>query len=256
MKTNSPAKKNTKFCELSSLVLVDILAALSMEHALRMARLGHERLRHICSLKWVKDRMTDVNFEEVFRVHKLKGDTAATFCASSVMKRLNGELKISRIKFDNTGHIDDYVEMAEKVTGRLHLCSEGVVLGSVEACNERTRFTSALGALPNLIYASHTVERGTFALFVIMKCPGLVFDYCYRVDERSHAVLYRPALLNGRHVVDVLRTVCGPADISEAELDRVRRKATEGAKNQAWLGEGLEGVWATSWLGDVITAKN
>ena len=67
----------TKFCELSSLVLVDILAALPMEHVVRMARLGHERLRHTCSLKWVKDRMTDVTFEEVLRAYQLRGDIEA-----------------------------------------------------------------------------------------------------------------------------------------------------------------------------------
>ena len=45
-------------------------------------------------------------------------------------------------------------------------------------------------------------------------------------DENLHGVSYRPALLNSRHVVDVVRAVCGPADVSEAELDRVRRETT------------------------------
>ena len=51
---------NTNFEKLSSLVLVDILAALPMEHVVRVARLGHENLRDACFLKWVKDRMTHV----------------------------------------------------------------------------------------------------------------------------------------------------------------------------------------------------
>ena len=65
------AMLDTKFCELSSLVLVDILAALPMERVVKIASLGHERLRQTCSLKWVKDRMTDVSFEEVLRAYQL-----------------------------------------------------------------------------------------------------------------------------------------------------------------------------------------
>ena len=51
----------------------------------------------------------------------------------------------------------------------------------------------------------------------------------YCTDERCRTVIYRPALLKGWHIVDVLRAICGPADVSEAELNRVRWEATEGA---------------------------
>ena len=38
-------------------------------------------------------------------------------------------------------------------------------------------------------------------------------------------------MLNNRHPVDVLRAVCGGADVSEAELDRIRREvSTSGFK--------------------------
>ena len=78
----------------------------------------------------------------------------------------------------------------------------------------------------------------------------MVFDYTYCPDEGLHYVLYRPALLNGRHIVDVLRAVCGPADVSEAELDRVRREATAKVQDEGW-----EGVWSTDWQGAEITAN-
>ena len=83
----------------------------------------------------------------------------------------------------------------------------------------------------------------------------MVFDYIYHPDQCHHLVLYRHALLNGRHVVDVLRPVCGPADVSEAELDRVRRKASEEAEDWERRGEGWEGVWSTWWWGAAITAE-
>ena len=196
METRSLAKNNTKFYGLSSLVLVDIVSALPMEHVVIMACLGHERLRHTCSLKWVKDRMTDVTFEEVLRAYQLRGDTAATFCASSVMKRLYGEVKLQRVDLDNTDHNDDYVELAKQVPGRLHLRSMGVRYLSSKPIDECKKFDSALGALPTLIYASRTIKRGTYPLSVTRKCPGMVFDYRYRPDEGYHTVFYRPALLN------------------------------------------------------------
>ena len=69
----------TKFTELSSLVLVDTLAALPMAHVMRMARLGHDRLRHTCSLKWVTDRMTDVTFGEIVKAHQAGGRCSEFF---------------------------------------------------------------------------------------------------------------------------------------------------------------------------------
>jgi len=49
----------------------------------------------------------------------------------------------------------------------------------------------------------------------------MIFNYKHH-DNTFHSVYYRPALLNGRHVVDVLRAVCGPADVDDAELNHVR----------------------------------
>ena len=83
----------------------------------------------------------------------------------------------------------------------------------------------------------------------------MAFDYCFFFPGRSHCIYYRPALLNGRHVVDVLRAVCGPADVSEAELDDIRRRMTERARAVQWVGEGWKGVWETYWNGAAITAK-
>ena len=83
----------------------------------------------------------------------------------------------------------------------------------------------------------------------------MVFEYRFRPDKSRHFVYYRPSLLKGRHIVDVLRSVCGPADVSEAELDRVRKGATEMAGDVEWWSGEYEGVWRTSWYGAAITAE-
>ena len=79
---------NGKFEWLSSLVLVDVLAALPMEHVVRMARLGHERLLHTASLKWVTNRMTDVSFGIILKTCRARDAVAAAFCTDSVLKKL------------------------------------------------------------------------------------------------------------------------------------------------------------------------
>ena len=74
---------------------MDTLAAHPMEHVVRIARLGHERLRQTCSSKWVTDRMTEVTFGAIFRAHQAGGDVTEKFCTYSIKKRLNGKVVIS-----------------------------------------------------------------------------------------------------------------------------------------------------------------
>ena len=89
----------------------------------------------------------------------------------------------------------------------------------------------------------------------IQKMPEMVFEYHEHIESQRHLVLYRPALINGRHIVDVLRAVCGLADVSEAELDRARKEATERAFDTKELGfSDWEGVWGTNWTFVKVTA--
>ena len=250
------AMLDTKFCELSSLVLVDILAALPMERVVKIASLGHERLRQTCSLKWVKDRMTNVTFEEAFRAYQLRDKLADSFCAGSVLKRFNGKVKIPRLQFKNFASIREYAfEFAKEVTGRLHLCTQGALIDSAEACSQNKLLQCKLGTLPKLIYSSHTCKKDDVVTSVMCDCPEMVFEYNCYPETGYHSVLYRPALLNGRHIVDVLRAVCGSADVSEAELERVRRKTTKRAEGVVLMGEEWEDLRNTWWRGAAITAK-
>ena len=242
---------DTKFSQLSSLVLVDILAALPMEHVVRMARLGHERLRHTCSLKWVKDRMTGVTFEAVLRSYELGGHIADTFCVKPVTKRLKGDMKLSSIDLGNARHCDAYVSSAKQIEGNLHLRVEDVLISDYK----KVQLEYALCTLPKLIYTSQIYESAVGCFSLIRECPGLVFQYHYASYESGHHVYYRPAKLNRRHILDVLRAVCGPADVSEAELDRMRRYATDRARSEDRYGEKWKGVMWTCWWGVAIIAK-
>ena len=246
---------DTKFCQLSSLVLVDILAALPMEHVVRIARLGHENLRHTSSLKWVKDRMTHVTFRALVRARQTGGDLAATFSTISVLKSFNGRMSLRYNDFENTEYIDCCMEIAKEATGHLHLISKssGRRVSDVARRNVEKIETSLS---TKLTYVSQTFKKAT-EIFVteIERFPEIVFEYIYITENRRHHVYYRPALLNGRHVVDVLRAVCGPVVVSEAELSCVRSKVTERVWHLGEYGSELEGVWTADWCGGAVIAS-
>ena len=243
----------TKFCGLSSLVLVDTLAALPMEHVVRMARLGHGRLQQTCSLKWVTQRMTNVTFKAIVQARQAGNDMTEGFRTKSVMKRLNGRVVISNIDIENPNFLKALKKTAKQLGGGLH--------GHLEGLNFQTtddhEFKKLLAVLRRFSYASYIYRPGMFCPSLMNRLPELSFEYKRSTDGQYHLVDYRPALLNGRHVVDVLRAVCGPADVSEAELDHARREATKNAYNYSMWNwhEVWRGVWHTSWRGAVIVAR-
>ena len=242
------------FGNLTTLVLVEILAALPMEHVVRMARLGHERLRQACSLKWVTDRMTDVTFGTIVRAHLMGGDVAAAFCTKHLMKRLNGRVTVTGYGWSNAYFGDACVEMAKQVPGKIHLSRKTTECRDSENIDRFHDLVEDITEQMKPSYASEMTDQLSID-YTISDLPTLVFEYVYSSYVEQRCVYYRPALLNGRHIVDVLRAVCGPADVNEAELDRVRREATEKARDVSGLGEKFDGVWSTWWCGAVVTAE-
>ena len=247
--------KNTKLYELSSLVLVDILAALPMENVVRMACLGHERLRQTASLRWVTDRMTHVEFEAVVKTSEMERDVTKTFCADSVMKRLKGKISVGRHFLKKTNFMKIYVDLAKQVPGRLFFSWKTNHTRSSEVYKQVVSSMNAMSKVPNVTFASQVGKRRYYENYMIWRSPSMIFEYRYTSDHQKHEVYYRSALLNGRHIVDVLRAVCGPADVSEAELDRVRREATERSSEIPCVCGKLHGMWETSWLGVAVTVE-
>ena len=217
-------------------MLVDVVAALPMEHVVRMARLGHERLCQACSLKWVTDRMKNVTFRQIVRAHQAGGDVAETFCTNSITKRLKGKMEMTNIDLRSPRYVDACTKISKTIQGRLHFSLEGYDSGAIPY---------NVMALRPLTYVSQCVKRDFLGFSAMGIFPEILFNYIYYPKTARHYVSYRPALLNGRHVVDVLRAVCGPADVSEAELDRVRREGRE-----EW-----GSVWRTTWWGKRIIAQ-
>ena len=142
----------------------------------------------------------------------------------------------------------------QKIPGRVHICNE--------APQQIGIYPTHLSTPTNLTYLSERLrdddpEYSRMSPPPFDRCPGLVFYYVYNpaIHRDTHSVFYRPSLLNGRHIVDVLRAVCGPADVSEAELDRVRREATEGEEEEDFFRQ-WDAVWRTEWYNTEVTAQH
>ena len=252
----------TSFEGLSSLVLVDLLAALPQDFVMKVVFWGNRRLRQTCCLKWVTDRMTEIDFVWFVDASLIGGDVETNFCIGSIMKRAYGIVDIDSIErtFGNTC-LSVVGKLLKQLPGPLFVTiwrdevadsqlepylNNAVVAPKVFYVWERTTvrkpLRSLVGVASNLIfyYVSVGIER-----FNSVDCQPLL-----------HSVYYRSALLNGRHIIDVVRTICGLESRSdkEEEVQRVRREVTASAEEV----EGYRGLWLASWNGYKIgwTSRN
>ena len=241
----------TGFITLSQLALVDILAALPMDYVVRVARLGHERLRKTCSLKWVTDRMIDVNFEAAVYVHWTVPEMRGKFCTDSIIKRMYGRIfvRVELLKFEP--YREACVELADKVVGRWMLYMwHPNIFDNWERIQTMSSFIESLKTSHNIIYTALT---GFCSRYLGEKSymPHLVFQYSYDSLQMQN-VFYRPLRLNGRHIVDVVRAVWPPSPLNETRtympeyicggmLDTVKQVATLRGV------ERYHGIWYTEW---------
>ena len=116
--------------------------------------------------------------------------------------------------------------IAIQVSGRLHICLEGV-LNRIVYSHQVEQVKSELGVDNNVTYISQIMKPRHGYVYCIRILPTLVLHYISNFDRNRHRIYYRPALLNGCHVVEALRGDCGPVDVSEAELTRIKAEATE-----------------------------
>ena len=160
----------------------------------------------------------------------------------SIKKRLRGRVVTSQYFIANSDHMDACINLVKQMEGKLHLCLEGLSPRNAEGSDR----VEVLLELPQLTYVSQS-SKFLMPSYISPSKNEIVFQYYYY--KNTYVVYYRPALLNGRHIVDVLRAVCGPADVSEAELDQARKTATRKAKKD------FNSVWGTTWNSPQITVR-
>ena len=202
---------------LTDLVLVDILAALPMRDAFRLARLGNKRLRDMSCRAWVLARVTDVDFPVILAAYQAGGQVREAFYRTSVLKRLYGRVFLSMRDIQHVG-------LLGKIPGYLHFHFEDHEGYDAEADFFWYR-SDFIESLP-----SHTKEKLKYVTTketdildeqVISRFPSLVFEHQEEEDDWNR-VYYQPHNLNGRHILDVLLAVYRPQEVPETELLRSR----------------------------------
>ena len=210
---------------LTDLVMVDIMAALPMRDAFRLARLGNKRLRDMSCRAWVLARVTDVNFTVILAAHQAGGQVSEGFYRTSVLKRLYGRVLLSMRDIQD-------VELLGEVPGYLHFHFDDHHYYDDEA-DFVFHISDFIESLP-----SHTKEKLKYITTeepneahneVISWFPNLVFEHQEAEDEWNR-VYYRPNNLNSRHILEVLLAVYRRQEVPEARLLRTRSLMTQLAK--------------------------
>ena len=189
--------------------------------------------------------MTDVNckFETIVDVHMNCRVIAECFSTLSVLKRLNGRLNLTAAKVGQVGYIDAWMEVADKVPGKLRLYINALPHGYRPRPNSSSvDFGNIKKIFPSLVYLTITRDPKEQHNWVVSQirdinsCPNMVISCIDCFGRHRVTVEYRPALLNGRHVVDVLREVhSGSSDVYRAYfrsaklISRLKAKDKDGA---------------------------
>merc|ERR1719259_668150 len=185
--------------------------------------------------------MEEVEFEMAVRACLYDNEMMELFFTEFTLKRMYGKAVINVDDRYDLACIDICLELVNKMPGwlRLHILSSKYYFQPV---TERIRnFVESLHTPSNLTYIIVN-GSGLETLCDITKKFSSVICACtntFRSDD--HSVVYRPSRLNGRHVVDVLRAVCGPKDITPKQLDTARRIANRFDRDQsAGVEDGVE----------------
>ena len=185
-------------------------------------------------------RMAKVRFSDAVKaVYQADDLVREAFFSEVVLKRLHGRIDRLPSQMGRLFPFYDVENVLRKVPGHLY-CRQlsGLPVENLLAFPQEIR-----SKIKYINFLHHSNEFTHF--------PNLITNcFSFKIpNRRGHrfVVHYRPALLNGRHVVDVLKVVRRRSDVSEAELDRARREATENASETTFLLE-RGGVWTTYFI--------
>ena len=220
--------------QLSDLVLVEIMAALPMWAAVRLAQLGHQRLQAMSCRPWVLRRMSDVDFWAAVEAYQVDGREA--FCSLTVLKKLYG--RVGRRPYQVKGRFWERAILAviSLVPGHIH-------------CNvpDRKFFKFLKEASVDICHKIKYLTSSTLPYCAVeTRFPNLVaFSSLADCYPLTVIAIYWPALLNQRHVIDVLKAVRVLCVVSE---DRARTEATANAKkiSHSYHRKDVE-LWYTRW---------
>ena len=193
-----------RFEQLTDLVLVEIVASLPMPHVLRFARLGHWRMQQSFFRPWVTKRMTAVCFKITLKAYQTDSSFITAFCSEAVLKRLHGKVVLEPKRLKEPSYYEAFTSLMSRVPGKLYLQigDYTYLMGDLSQVRE---FFERTNRMNDVVYVRHIYSGQTKKLIGFF--PNVVLEYlhCYRNGRQE--VLFRRVLLNGRHVISVLRAV-------------------------------------------------
>ena len=211
-----------RFEGLSQLVLADVLAALPMDQVRRMLQTGSPRLRAVGSLQWVGQRMTAVSATSIVQAAL---NVEAALCSDSVIRRLNGVVVIKEDKMRLGGYARGYLAILQRIPKTLHV----KIVADLANKEQIIELLRCITPLEKLCYITYRGKWCTLSSFDLKYFPNLIYlhvflDYHINV----HQVMYRPSMMNGRDIIDLLRVMENPLNIEPDELERLREILDDG----------------------------
>ena len=149
-----------------------------------------------------------------------------TFSTNLILKRLNGKVFIKIYNINSHMYTNICEELVARIGGTLHIHFDfgNVFKHSLERILRTYDLVNELSKRSNIAYITQSKNDHVFEYELMRMSPLLVF-YHRRDPYDQTNVAYRPALLNGRHVIDVLRCISGQPDVSGEDLEDIKDAA-------------------------------
>jgi len=189
--------------KLTELILVELMSALPFNDAVRLLGSKSPKLKRLFSQAWVQNRVTGVTFKNLVEICNLFEQSKQTCCSDIMLRKLNGVVVITH-EINVKRDLAICLTLMNKMDGVLHIKIQnysgvaGVdILNLFRNVANREKISYVTWPCSNL----HLLSRALRLL------PGLV--WMLRPDTGGGSVLFRPCLLNCRHIADVIIRVAG-----------------------------------------------
>ena len=233
----------------TDLVFVEIISTLPLRTVIALYKAGLTRIFEgiLFSFKFISQRMTNVTFPSVLEAYQVDERFRNEICQEHVLKRLRGHVVLNCSDLDRPGYKETFLTLINITPGTLFLHITGIDEGRHESQNtDHTELVQKTRARERVHYVSLHNLSGDYTLFQMF--PLLIFSYEHDLNDGpvDHYLLFRRWLLNERHAVDVMRSVCETIHKSQDELNEIREETNKEEFEQL-----LPDLWSTRWV-DVV----
>ena len=216
---------------LTELILIDILSALPFKEVVRLLSSNSSKLQCLFEQAWIQNHATDVAFKDLVKACTISENLKQACCNETILRNLNGVVDITN-DVDVKSHLAICADIINKVPGVLHIHIHDYLGGTGSVILELFRDMSCLERVSYITWSSNTLHILSRALRMM---PQLVFFFRPQTVN-GHSVVFRPGLLNSRHIVDVINDVTAEVTgLDDVKLMEVKKQASLRERRCSWL---------------------